>query len=76
MQVLDEDTLDHYLPILVEDVDADEAPADPNAAVIVTLTLTTPTGVPLNDIDQQLIVNPTVSGGIIMGTVVRKERRR
>jgi large repetitive protein len=51
------------IPLTVQDVDANEAPADPLRPVTVTLTLTDAAGQPLNTVGT-LSVDPAVPGGI------------
>jgi VCBS repeat-containing protein len=54
------------IPLIVQDVDADESPADPLRPVTVTLTLTDMAGQPLGSVGT-LTVNPSVTGGIETG---------
>ncbi|TVS14763.1 MAG: hypothetical protein EA424_18305, partial [Planctomycetaceae bacterium] len=61
--VLDEDDQNFYFPLIVTDVDADEAPADPKKAVSVVLRLTDLAGNPKTDAGQ-LIVRTDVAGGL------------
>ncbi|TVS20550.1 MAG: tandem-95 repeat protein [Planctomycetaceae bacterium] len=58
-----EDATNAYIPITVTDVDADENPADPLAAVTVTLRLTDAQGRPLTTAGT-LAVSESVAGGI------------
>jgi VCBS repeat-containing protein len=61
-RTLNEDTT-LPIPLIVQDIDADETPADPLQAVTVTLRLTDTTGQPLTTAGS-LSVNPAVPGGI------------
>jgi VCBS repeat-containing protein len=67
-QVLDEDQANFYLPIKVEDVDADETGVA--APLTVRLVLTDPAGVPIGTTAGTLTVTPGIPGGLLAGSIV------